>query len=234
MLKPSKKIVKKEIKQDALLTNYVKATSFYYENKRYVSYGVTALIVLVAGAVIFYNTRTGNNEKAAAALGKIISIYDAGAADPNQYKNAIAGVPERNIMGLKAVVDNFGGSDAGEMARLYLANAYLYTGQYDDAIKQFDSFSGGSSMLKASAYAGLAAAYEGKKEYGKAAPEYERAAETVKGASEAPEYMNGAGRCYGFAGEKEKALTLFKRLKKEYPTSSFARDADRYISQFSV
>lgn len=234
MLKPSRKIVKKEMKEDALLTGYVKATSFYYENKKYVSYGFIALVGLILGVYFFMNNRRGNNEKAATELGKVFSIYDAGANDPNQYKAAINGSPERNIMGLKAIVDNFGGSEAGEMARFYLANAYLNTGQYDDAIKQYENFSGASELLKASAHAGMAVALEGKKDYNRAAVEYEKAGSLGSGSSVAPEYLNGAARCYGYAGEKEKAIALLKRLKKEYPTSTYAKEADRYISQFSV
>ncbi len=234
MLKPSKKIVKKEIKQDPLLSTYAQATSLYYEYKKYVSYGVTALILLVIGIIVFINNRRGNDEKASAELGKIIFVYDAGANDPAQYNIAINGQPERNLMGLKTIVENYGGSEAGEMARFLLANAYRNIGQYDDAIKQYNDFSGGTDLLKASVFAGLAACYEAKHDYAKAASEYERAASTINTPTGIPEYMNGAARCYGLSGEKEKAVSLFKRLKKEYPTSTYAREADRYISQFSA
>ena len=39
MLTPKKKISKKEIKEDALLTAYAGATTYYYENKKMVNYG---------------------------------------------------------------------------------------------------------------------------------------------------------------------------------------------------
>ena len=217
-----------------MLSTYVQATTFYYENKKYVSYGLTALIVIIIGVVIFVNNRRANDEKASIELGKVFSIYDAGSTDANQYKIAINGQPERNIMGLKSIVENYGGSEAGELARLYLANAYRYTGQYDEAVKQYESFSGGSNLIKASVHAGLAATYEAKNEYGKAAAEFERAASMSSAPYIIPEYLNAAARSYGLAGEKEKAVTLFKRLKKEYPTSTYAREADRYISQFSA
>ena len=234
MLNPSKKIVKKEVKQDPLLTTYVQTTSWYYEHKKQVSYGLTALVVIIIGIVVFVNNRRANDEKASVELGKVYSIYDAGATDINQYKVAINGQPERNIMGLKAIVENYGGSVSGELARLYLANAYRYTGRYDEAIKEYESFSGSSDFVKAAAHAGLAGAYEAKNEFEKAASEYERAAGASNEPYVIPEYLSAAARCYGLAGAKDKALTLFKRVKKEYPTSTYAREADRYISQFSV
>jgi tetratricopeptide (TPR) repeat protein len=234
MLNPSKKIVKKEVKQDPLLATYVQTTSWYYEHKKYVSYGFTALVLIIIGIVVFINNRHANDEKASVELGKVFGIYDAGSTDINQYKVAINGQPERNIMGLKAIVENYGGSESGEIARLYLANAYRYTGRYDEAIKEYENFSGGSNFVKTSVHAGLAGAYEAKNEFDKAASEYERAAGMSKEPYTIPEYLNAAARCYGLAGDKDKAITLLKRLKKEYPTSTYAREADRYISQFSV
>jgi hypothetical protein len=46
--------------------------------------------------------------------------------------------------------------------------------------------------------------------------------------------MSNAARNYGKAGEKEKAIELYTKLKNNYPTSTFARDADRFIAGLSV
>jgi len=50
----------------------------------------------------------------------------------------------------------------------------------------------------------------------------------------AAENMNSAARNYGKAGEKETAIELYKKVKKKLPTSTFARDADRYIAGLAV
>jgi tetratricopeptide (TPR) repeat protein len=234
MLTPKKKISKKEIKEDALLTAYAEATTFYYENKKMLNYALTGLVVLVIGILIFVNNRKASNEKAQLEFAKVFALYDAGSTEKSQFNAAIQGKPEQGIIGLKAIVDNYGSTEAGEIARFYLANSYFQLGQYDDALKQFDAFSGGDALLRSSALAGIAGCYEAKKEYAKAAPQFEKAAGVFAGNANAPEYLNSAARCYGLAGEKEKAVTLLKQLKKDYPTSQYARDADRFISQFSV
>jgi len=234
MLSPKKKITKKEIKQDPLISAYDQTISFYYENKKVIGYAITALLVIVVAIIIYMNNQRTNNAKAAAELGKIFPVYDAGENDARQYKVAIEGQPDRGIMGLRAIVDNYGSTEAGELARFYLATAYFSLGQFDDALKQFESFSSGSDLLKASADAGIARCYEAKQDLGKAASYFEKAAGVSKTSPLTPEYLNSAARCYGLSGEKEKAVTLLKRLKKDYPTSTFARDADRYISQFSA
>ena len=234
MLIPKKRITKKELKHDPLFTTLGQLEVFYNENKKYISYALTGIVIVVIAIFMFVNNRRANNEKAAAEFGKVFKLYDAAINDPKQYTVLINGQPDRGIMGLKAIVDNYGGSESGELARFYLADVYFNLGQYDEALKQFDAFSGGDKLLRASALAGMGGCLEVKKEYEKAASEYEKASSVASNESSAPEYLNAAARCYGLAGEKEKAVTLFKRLKKEYPTSSFGREADRYISQFSA
>jgi tetratricopeptide (TPR) repeat protein len=234
MLSPKKKLSKKEIKQDGLLNAYAQTSNFYYENKKLVSYILTAVVAVVVVSLVFINNRRANNEKAAAEFGKVFSLYDQGASNTLQYKAAIDGQPERGIMGLKAIVDNYGGTEAGNLARFYLASAYYALGQYDEALKNFNDYSGSNALLSASALSGMGGCYEAKGENAKAASYYEKAFNTSTKSMNAPEYLNSAARCYGLSGEKEKAVTLFKRLKKDYPTSTYAREVDRYISQFSA
>ena len=163
MLKPKKRLSHKEMKQDPLMTTIGQAQMYYDEHKKYISYATTALVVLIIGIVIYTNNRRANSEKAATELGKIYKIYDNGAMDKTQYKVAINGQPERGIIGLKSIVDNYGNSQSGEMARFYLANAYYALGQYDDAIKQFDDFSPSDPLLASSRSGGMAACYEAQK-----------------------------------------------------------------------
>jgi TolA-binding protein len=89
-------------------------------------------------------------------------------------------------------------------------------------------------MLSASRYAGIAQCYEGKKNYREAAEYFVKAGGKYPKDVAAAENLNNAARNYALAGEKEKSLDLYKRLKKDYPTSQYARDADRFITQLSL
>jgi tetratricopeptide (TPR) repeat protein len=234
MLKPKKRVTKKEMKQDGLITAYAQVTSFYYDYKKYISYAITGIVVIVIAVFVYVNNRRANNEKAASEIGKVYAIYDAASTTPAQYKTAIEGMPERGIMGLKNIVANYGGTESGELARFYLANAYFGLRQYDEALKQFEDFSGGDKLLQGSALAGAAACYEAKGNYSKAASLYDKAASKSSSSIVSPDYLNSAAHCYALAGEKDQAVVLYKRLKKEYPTSSFAHEAERYITQYSL
>jgi tetratricopeptide (TPR) repeat protein len=229
MLRPKKKISKREMKQDALVTTYAKVTSFYEENKRIVGIVTTVVAVVAIAILIVLKNRADANENALLQLGQVQGVYASG-----QYQAAIDGVPERNVPGLKAIVENFGSSRGGELARFMLANAYFELGKYDEALEQFEDFSAPDDMLAASRYAGIGQCYEGKKNYKDAAENFEKAASKDAKDILAPEYLGNAARNYGLAGDKERALELYKRLKKNYPTSLSARDVDRFIAQMSL
>jgi TolA-binding protein len=185
--------------------------------------------VLVAGTWWYISRQKTNNETASAKLGSVFSYVDN-----NQYQIAIDGIPERKITGLKSIVDEYGGTDAGNTARFYLANAYFQLGKYDEALNHFEDFSPKESYLAVSRLAGIAGCYEAKGEYENAAENFEKASVSYPKDVDAAENMNNAANNFMLAGKNERALDLFKKLKKEYPTTQFARDADRYIARLSA
>ena len=229
MLQPKKKITRKEMKEDTLITSYVRATTFFEENKKRINIVLTVVIVLAAAIYFYTKNRAADNEKAATELAKVFSLYDNG-----QYQIAIDGVRERNIGGLKSIVDEYGSTHAGNLAKLYLGNAYFSLGKYADALKQYEDFSADGQLMVVSRYSALGASYEALGDHKEAANYFEKAATKYSNDLNAAENLNNAARNYAAAGQKEQAMELYKKLKKNYPTSTFGREADRYIAQLSV
>jgi len=228
MLKPKKKISKKEIKEDKLVTTYYEATTWYESNKKLVNGIVTGVIVLAIAAFAYSNNVSSNNRKANTELGKILRYYDQG-----QYDVAINGNLQEGARGLQAIVDDYGSTKAGELARFYLANAYYGQRDYDKAMQNFLDVSFSDDLISSSALAGAGACYEAKGDHEKAASYYEKAALKHGKAVTAAENLFRAAQNYAAVGNKEKALDLYKKVKKEFPTSSYARDIDRWIAAAS-
>ena len=229
MLQPKKKISKKQLKEDALVSSYVKVTNFYEKHKKQISITITAIIVIAVVALIYFRNRADNNERAVAQLAAVFTFFDNG-----QYQVAIDGAPERSIVGLRSIVDNYGGFDGGELARFYLANAYFQLDSTEDALRSFEDFSPGNEFLTVSRYSGIAACYEAMGEYREAAEFFERAASTGREGVDVAENLHHAARNYAASGENDKAVDLYMRLKKDYPTTRYGREADRFIAQLSV
>ncbi len=229
MLTPKKKIAKREHRQDKLYASYMKATSFYEENKKLISIGITVVAAVIIALVIYFKNQGENNERATTQLAAIHPFYDNA-----QYQQAVDGVPERNIVGLKAIVDNYGGTRTGDMARFYLADAYFQLGKYTDALNEFDDCDPSAALLQASRLAGIAASHEALGNHKDAGVYFERAAGKEPTPGTIAEYLNNAARNFAQAGEKERALEILRRLQKNHPTTTYGREAERFISQLSV
>jgi len=160
VLTAKKRISKKEIKQDKLVTSYYKFYNYFLENQAKFLIGIAAVALIVVAVILISNKRANDNLTATNLLSKVIPLYDNGS-----YLNAVDGDPKNNIQGLKEIVGNYGSTEQGETAKIYLANCYVLLGKLDEAFEQFDDYSGSNSLFIAAAKAGKAAYYENKKEY---------------------------------------------------------------------
>ncbi len=225
MLTKKKKLSRKEIKEDKLVSTYYQAQSFVMENRsRLLTYG--GILVVIALAVIYYvNHKKEVNQEAGVALSRVIDSYDKGA-----YLEAIEGKAGTEMIGLKKIVEQYGGTENGETAKIYLANSYNRLGKFDEAFKYYKDYSGDISMLKAASLAGQAGYYAYKNDFEKAADLYRDAAHVSKYNVDNPDYLLKSAINYINAGNKEQAKELLTTIKKDYQTSSASREVDRYMA----
>ncbi|MCE1188963.1 MAG: tetratricopeptide repeat protein [Ignavibacteria bacterium] len=226
MLQNNKKISRKEIRQDKLVTFYYKALAFIEEKKNILLSVVGGAIVVIL-VVVFLNYRQNkNNDAASFAFSQVMKIYEVGA-----YQEAIDGQPGTKIMGLKKIVDDFGSTDFGQVAKIYLGHSYYNLRKFDLALKAYEDFSGGNDYLKAAAYAGEAASYEALNNPEKAAGLYVKAAKVSSNNVLNPQYLINAGINYIALGKKDDAKEIFETVKRDYSKSPYSREVDRYMAQ---
>ncbi len=225
MLTKKKKISKKEIKQDKLVEVYYKAYGYLEENSSRVLLYAGVLVVVVLAAIYYINNKKENNTKAEVQLSKVMDIYDQGS-----YLEAIEGRPSQNITGLKKIVEDFGSTENGETAKIYLANSYEMLGKSSEALKYYEDYDGSIPMYKATALAGQAGIYAGQKEYGKAADLFKNASRISKFNVLNPDYILDASINYLNSGKDDEAKDLLESLKKDYPTSQATRKATEYLA----
>jgi tetratricopeptide (TPR) repeat protein len=228
MLKPQKKVSRREIKEDKLVTTYFETRKWVEENKRIVGYIIATPLIIVALGFWWHQKTNEWNDQATTMVAKIFHYYDEG-----RYEMAINGVPQEGTQGLQAIVDEHGSTKTGQLVKLYLANAYFALKNFDKALEYYEAISVSDKMVTATAYTGMAACYEVQGDHSKAAAYFEKAAAKNMTLGQAPENLQRSAMNYAVAGKKEKAVELLQTLKKEFPTSVVARDVDRLIAEYS-
>jgi len=225
MLTKKKKLSKKEIKEDKLVSFMYKMEGFYekYRSKLVLYGGV--LVVAVAAAYFYINEKNSENDKAGLELSRVLLVFDTGS-----YLEAIEGRQGSNIIGLKRIVEEYSGTENGETAKIFLANCYAYLGNYDEALKYYEDYSGSIDIYKATALAGMAGYYASKDDYEKAAKMFKEAAGTAKINAQNPDYLLNAAVNYYKTGENEEAKILLDKIKEEYPSSDAKKQVDKYLA----
>lgn len=225
MLTKKKKLSKKEIKEDKLVSFMYKIESFYEEYRSKLMLYGGILVVAVAAVYFYLNEKKAENEKAGLELSRVMQSFDSGS-----YLEAIEGKQGTNVIGLKRIVEEYSGTENGETAKIYLANCYSYLGNYEEAFKYFEEYDGNVNLYKATALAGMAGYYESKNEYQKAADMFKEAAGTAKINAQNPDYLLDAAINYHKTGENEEAKILLDKIKDEYPSSDARKQVDKYLA----
>jgi tetratricopeptide (TPR) repeat protein len=226
MLQKKKKLSKKEIKEDRLISFYYKAYSYFDENKsRLLTYaGITVAVIVLIIFYVFHQKE--QNSAAGIQLAQAMKLYDSGA-----YLEAIEGQAGTSIMGLKKIVDNYGSTENGETAKIYLANSYNFLGKPDVAYKYYKDYDGSIDLYKATSLAGQAGYFASINEFDKAADLYRKASRVTKSDVLNPDYILHAAINYINAGKKEEAKEMLDILKRDYNTTAAYRMAFPYFAQ---
>jgi len=229
MLQGRKKISHKEIKQDKLVTTYFTARSWFEipENRKKVLMAGGLIAVLVIVFFLYTSNKKSKNEEANSKISSVITLIQAG-----KYNEAINGDQPAGISGLNDIVNNYGSTETGQTAKFFLANCYYELKDYDNALKNYNDYSGGNDVIKSSCISGAAAVFESKGDLKQAADNYEKAAKLNKDLSTNQENLYNAVRNYANAGDKENANRVYKDLKEQYPKSKYLTEIKRYEPEF--
>jgi len=228
MLTKQKKLSRKEIKEDKLVEFYYKSQTFFEENKTKILTYVGVAVIAVAAVFAYLSYRSSQNEDAGLQLSKVIDMYDQG-----DFLGAIEGRKDTKVAGLKQIVSEYGSTENGETAKIYLANSYANLGKVDDAYKYYEDYSGDIDIYKAAALAGQAGYFASKNEFEKAAGLYEQASKVSKNNSMNADYSFLSAVNYFDAGEKDEAKNLFQLIKDEFKTSMVFSQVDKYLNQLN-
>jgi tetratricopeptide (TPR) repeat protein len=221
---PEKTSRRQELRQNMLVELYGRLL-LLYEDHRQLLYGVgiglLALLLAVPGYMYYQQQRAAQANR---MLGQILPAYEQG-----NYDQALNGSGQQ--AGLLTIADDYGGTDAGNLAAFYAASALYEQDQYDRALRYFQQFDKGNDYIGASAYAAEAAIYETRGAFERAAQKYEQAAEQYQNALTAPRYLLEAGQAYEDAGNYQAAEQAYQRIRDDYPDSDPADDVDRYLAR---
>ena len=204
------------------------AEYFFEKNARLISMifgGAVVLALLLLATHRFYTIPHENKAKD--------QIFTAEQYfEKDSFNLALNG--DGNYPGVLDIIDNYGRTPSGNLAKYYAGISYLHLGKYKEAIEYLEGFKSDDILLKpvATGAIGDAWAEQGNKE--KAVKYYAEAAEASSNSFTTPVFLLKEGRMYEAIGNKVKALSTYQQIKDKYSESNEGRLADKYIARLTA
>ena len=216
----------------------VKAKDFWAKFSKPIIYVGSALILGIGGWIAYKNyVKTPNEEKSADLIFPAEQLFDKMTQQGfnKDTINLVLNGGANISIGVLKIANNYTGTAAGNRAQYMAGACYLYSKDYNNAVKYLKKFSTNATQVQTAAYMLLGDAYSELKKNDDAFDNYKKAI-SVNSKDEfmTPEALYKAALFADATGKSSEAIDFFKRIKEDYPKNNHAIDADKYLAKLGV
>ena len=190
-----------------------------------------ALIIIGVCCGIWYHSYTADKqEEASTAMAKAQDNFQNG-----NYELALNG-DSTGIAGFLKIADQYGSTQAGNLANLYAGLCYANLEKWEEAASFLEKYDGeDDQMISPAALGALGNAYAHLNQLDKAVSTLVKAAEKADNNSISPTLLIQAGQILESQDKKADALKLYKQVKEKYFKSMQTQyqTIDEYIERVS-
>lgn len=214
-----------------------KARGFWEKNNKLVTYLGTAVVLLFAGWIIYKEFVQKPKIQKANDLVFVVQKYFGEFANGADSTKADLAAKVLNGDGASAgalkIINNYGGTPAANLCRYYAGACYLSLGQYDKALSQLKHFdANGATQIESRAYGMMGDASAELNKTAEALKYYKEAANVnSKDEYTSSEFLYRAAAYALSTGNNKESLSLFKKLRADFPNTEKGADAVRYLAR---
>ncbi len=209
MLKPRRRLTRKQIKQDRFIATVVRSIRTVQRNSKRFAIGTAVVLVAVVAVVAVGQHRKGREVQSIEALGE---------AQMAKW----AGKTEEALKLYQRVTQQFGGTRSAGEAWIALGNLYFEKGKVKEAAAAFQEYLKrykDDPILIYTAWNGIAACLEQEGKYSEAAQKYKSFADRHQNSPWAARALWDAARCFRLAGSPQEAKMALEEIIDFYPNS---------------
>ncbi len=223
-------MAKNENQQEVVVAEAVgKTEKFFQENGKYVMVGLLAVVIVVVAGYFYKSVIIDGNAEKASEM--IVEAQERFGVENPDFVLALNG--DDNGAGFLDVVEQYGSTPAGNLAKHYAGICYLRTGDLENAEKylaMYDAVNELAAEVVNAQNLGLRGDIAVEKgEYEAAVALYKKAVAASKNIYTAPLFLYKQVLAYAALGNKEEAQKCLDILKADYAMSTEAREAEKVV-----
>jgi len=184
--------------------------------------GIAAgILILVGGYFVFNYYKDNQDALAQKEMFQAVYYFDADSLDRGLNGDG-------NNLGFLDIIDEYGITDAANLAHYYVGVSYLKQGKYELARLYLSDFSSNDLLIQARAYSLVGDTYMEEKKYDDAAKYYNRAANYKPNKYFSPGYLMKEALAYEKLNQNDKARETYDKIIDEYWESSELQNARKF------
>ena len=200
-----------------------KTESFIDQYKKPIIIGAGALVVIVLG-IVGYQKLVSEPTEIESRDAYWNAFYDFEADSLDAAANG-----DMNNMGMADVADEYAGTSGGDIANYSMGIIQMRKEDFQGALNYFDACDFEDIMLGNMVIGLKGDCYVQMGDYETAVDLFEKAAEREANQFTSPLYYKKAGLAYEALNDNESAVTVYEKIKNDWPKSDEARDIEKYI-----
>jgi len=224
MLKPYKRISKRELKQDKFVTYTLRTKEYIENNARMIMWGAVLILAVIVISSFLMRSKRQAEVEANDLLGQVSIAFAQGNVQQGEQLT-------------KQLIENFKGVDAAGRGCFMLAKYYWQQSDFINAKSYFSQYLdeyADDPLLSSAAYAGYADCLLDEGSIQEAAQNYELAARVDKNSPQAASFLYSAAKAFMEINDLSRAEKLANEIMKNYEKSEYKGKAEILLSMIKL
>lgn len=172
--------------------------------------GILIGVILLIAVVLYFQIDTQNkNTKAQAEMFQAVYYFEQ-----DSIEFALNG--DGSNAGFLKIIDDYGRTDAANLAHFYVGSIYLSQGEFQKSVDHLKQFSADDFFVQARAFALLGDAYMELDNTKDAISAYKKAIDQKENKFFAPRYLSKLAVAYEEAGDLDNAIKAYGEIEDKY------------------
>lgn len=222
MAKKGKKQEDGVLESAEVLAEQISKSEQFLEDNKVAVFSIAGLIAIVLAGFFGYKYYIENqNSLAHDEMFQAVYYFEQDSLD-------LALNGDGNYYGFLDVIDNYGATEAGNLANFYVGSIYMKKESYASAVPFLEDFSSSDYVIQARAYSLLGDSYMQQQNFTEAANYYSKAASYKPNEYFTPVYLLKAGLAYEKLEDFGMASKQYETIVNEFGKSNEVDKAKKY------
>lgn len=209
-----------------------KTEEWVARNQKYIFIIIGAAAAIILGYLAYEEfIQEPKEAEAANELFQAQQYFDTALETQNDSLFNLSLTGGQGKFGFVDIIENYGGTKAGNLARYYAGMAYLNMNQYQQAIDHLDDFQSDDEIIAPLAKGGIGDAFMQLEQPEEALGYYQEAAKMRTNSFTTPKFLLKAAVVAIQLGDGDAAEEYLTRIKNEFPDSPEANKVGVYLGQ---